>query len=479
MTRGRTSRGRARAEARRVDLRRAALPLLQGVDHGDPIVLGPQDVGEATDSTRWIEPFLAANADALRRLALTCEARAGLRGVRLELHPHSELGAVPLRAPSSRRVTAGLLVAPRFGWTSVGQVLGGVGFRVEPQVGGGPLVPGSAREVPPWVLAGPVLARLAALIRRLTRTFVETRELRRSPRGRVDWGEYARHQLPTGRWDRLPCRFPDLVDDPWTGAILRWTLRRLGQDLATSADEVVGRRLLEEVRSLLQRLGPGPFHRPGTEELRRALGDSLGSAWFTAALEAVGWVTEERGLGGARTLDGLPWSLAVDRLWESWVEAVLHDVAARTGARLEAGRTGATVRPLAWRSGPRTMGSLVPDFAVRLPGRVAWVDAKYKGHLADTRYFGWHGLSEREREAHRADLHQALAYASLSEESIVSTVLAYPVPSGEDLPEPGVAEVLRGERRVRLLLVGVPFGFRGPEERERVLRRWEDLLRPN
>jgi len=132
---------------------------------------------------------------------------------------------------------------------------------------------------------------------------------------------------------------------------------------------------------------------------------------------------------------------------------------------------------LAWQSGPRTMGHLVPDFAVRLPGHLAWVDAKYKGHLSDTRYFGWHGLSESAREAHRADLHQALAYASLAQEPIVTTALAYPVPSGEEAPEPGVAEVLTGERRVRLLLVGVPFGFQGPEERDRILLGFERLLR--
>jgi hypothetical protein len=45
-------------------------------------------------------------------------------------------GAVPLVGPTTRRVVAGILVEPRFRW---------------PAVSGSALVPGSARDVPPWI----------------------------------------------------------------------------------------------------------------------------------------------------------------------------------------------------------------------------------------------------------------------------------------------------------------------------------------
>ena len=38
----------------------------------------------------------------------------------------------------------------------------------------------------------------------------------------------------------------------------------------------------------------------------------------------MGWVAEERGLGGSKSLDGLTWDLVVDEVWEAWVDAVLR-----------------------------------------------------------------------------------------------------------------------------------------------------------
>ena len=63
--RGRTARGRARTQ--RLDLSLPpARPLIKTRDHGEPVRLDARTVGAAGD--RWIEPFLAANASALKRL---------------------------------------------------------------------------------------------------------------------------------------------------------------------------------------------------------------------------------------------------------------------------------------------------------------------------------------------------------------------------------------------------------------------------
>src|SRR5262249_7885651 len=158
-----------------------------------------------------------------------------------------------------------------FGWSSVGQVLGDVGFRVEPEVGGASLVPGSAREVPPWILAGPVVARIAAAIERLNRTFVPVMVEREGPRGTVDWNWYSKRALPTGRWTSFRCTYSDLSDDPRLMSALRWTLRRVGQDLEPASDLVIARRLLERIHDLLRRLGPGPAARPAENGLGAVL----------------------------------------------------------------------------------------------------------------------------------------------------------------------------------------------------------------
>jgi hypothetical protein len=166
-------------------------------------------------------------------------------------------------------------------------------------------------------------------------------------------------------------------------------------------------------------------------------------------------------------------------LWEAWVETLLVEVALRLGARLEVGRRRETVRPLIWKDTVRSLSHLVPDFIVRLPGRAVCVDAKYKRHLELLCARRWEGLSEAVREAHRADVHQALACAGAAPERVVDTVLVYPV-AGVGRGAAGsvsVAELSAGERRVRLLLVGLPFGFHGAGDREATLGLLEQPLR--
>ena len=107
---------------------------------------------------------------------------------------------------------------------------------------------------------------------------------------------------------------------------------------------------------------------------------------------------------------------------------------------------------------------------------MVWVDAKYKAHLQVLRRKGWNGVSDGLRDAHRADLHQALAYATLEDVDHVDSVLAYPQLSTVRDVTAAVATVASGRRRVRLLLAGIPFGFRSEDHRERSLRTWRDLL---
>ena len=101
----------------------------------------------------------------------------------------------------------------------------------------------------------------------------------------------------------------------------------------------------------------------------------------------------------------------------------------------------------------------------------------YKAHLTLLARHGWTGVSELVRNAHRADLHQALAYAALADVDRVDTVLLYPHLGQSEAPPPSaVATVAAGRRRVRLVLGGLPFGFRTPARSAAALKSWRDLL---
>ncbi len=464
MSRGRTRKGRARRE-RALLAPPAAKPLLQAEDHGREVRLDPAAIGATGD--RWIEPFLDANRSHLERLQVTprVETRGGLA---LAFRPGSRIGAVPLLSPANRRVCAGLLVRPRFRWSALGAVLSEIAFQTEPSLGGAPPVPGSARQVPAWLLASPVLRRLEALLAHRKRGFVERYEYRESPRGRVDWASWARRDVTAGRWATLPCSFTDPDDDPALIASVRWTLSRLDEELSPLRDTGPARFLLARVADLVAVVGPGAERRP------EPWNNPLGSGWLADALEAMGWVAEERGLGGSRSLDGMSWDLAIDQVWEAWVDAFARALAPRCG--LVHVHRGQTRRPLNWVSRVESMRALIPDSGLRGANRMVWLDAKYKAHLQLLGSKGWAGLDSTTRDAHRADLHQALAYAALENVDRVDSVLAYPALGSTDSRPPAVASISAGRRRVRLLLVGLPFGFRSEAQREQTMSRWRELL---
>jgi hypothetical protein len=252
-------------------------------------------------------------------------------------------------------------------------------------------------------------------------------------------------------------------------AAVRWTLRRLDDDLAGEPEIGPTRQLRSQIDSMELAVGEGPVARP-----RTGIAHTF-DEWIADAVEAMGWVAEERGLGGSRELDGLAWDLAIADVWEAWVRSFARELAPRMG--LVAVSEGAPRRPLRWQGSVTSMGSLAPDIGLARDNRIVWLDAKYKAHLTLLSRHGWAGLTEAVKSSHRADLHQALAYAALVDVDRVDTVLVYPSLYASGLPDPqAIATVASGRRRTRLVLAALPFGFATPSRRETVLQSWRELL---
>ncbi len=211
--------------------------LLRGVDCGTPIPIDPAPYIAATREPGWgayLDPFLSRNRSALHALNLEPRIVSGRDGIRLELQPGLRAGAIPLLSVVTGQVAGGIVINPRFGWPGVGQVLSATGWGSGPEFLSLPLVPGSGREVPPWVLAGPVLNRLKELLSHLRPGYIERNEVRNHPRGQIQWHTYLNRQMPTGRWHQLPCRFSELDTDSRLRQAIRWTLERLHTDLGNA-----------------------------------------------------------------------------------------------------------------------------------------------------------------------------------------------------------------------------------------------------
>jgi hypothetical protein len=446
--------------------------LYRADDNGPGIELDPAAFG-GTNEEGWgraYESFRRLNEDAFAALELTPRFESTNRGPVLTLRPAGRVGAIPLRSGTTGHVAAGFVVRPRFGWNGIGSILSNTGWQAAPHILSTALVPGSGREVPPWVLAGPVIARLRELVETLKRGFDFKQEIPHAPRGTIQWARYLRKSLPTGRWHHVPCRFPDLSTDPLLRGAIRWTLERVLQELAlVAANDRIALGLRADATRVLERLGDVTVVYPRAELIARmAGGDPLVVQTVRSGLEAIGWVRDERGLGGGRQMDGLAWWLALDQLWEDHVAATVQERVRQEGGALRLGRRGETTTPLHW-SDPvhRSLGHLVPDVVVARPSSVWIIDAKYKSHLADVDESGWRRMADELRESHRADVHQILAYTSLFDAPEITATLAYPLRHttwrrlSERAMDRVVADVYTGSRHVRLELWGLPFGTTG------------------
>ena len=463
----------ARVAPRHAGTGPAQKPLFKATDHGRGVTLAAEVFAPAQRGGGWgpfAESFLRMNESMLTKLDVKAEIGSSDTGVRVRVVPGGRAGAIPLRSAQTGNVAGGLVVEPRFGWSGVGDVLTQTGWAATPEFLEGPMVPGSGREVPPWVLAGPVLARLADLLDALRRGYHAEEEVLHRPRGRILWGRYVSESLATGRWADLPCRFPELATDPLLRRMARWGLERVRTELAlVGGRDPIARMLVALADDLLFRVRDVlPLAPRRTDLDRMATSDRLLGGVLRRGLEALGWVVEERGLGGGREMDGLSWTLPLSDLWEHYVEGLVRREAALVGGSVRVGRRRETIVPIDW-SDPshRSLGHLVPDIVVFTRSAVHVIDAKYKAHMAELDEHGWQRFTEDARESHRADIHQVLAYAALYSADEVKASLIYPLRRGtyEALARRGrdrsVAHLLHGARRVRLELRGVPFGKRG------------------
>ncbi len=449
--------------------------LYRADDNGDSVLVASRLFG-GNDAEGWgrsIESFNRLNALAFKALAITAQFETTPRGPELTLRPGGSVGAIPLRSGTTGQVVAGFIVRPRFGWSGVGSIMTNIGWHAGPSILSVPLVPGSGREVPPWVLAGPVLARLRALLDTLKRGFDFRTSTLRAPRGTIMWAQYLRRSVPAGRLHQIPSRFPDPSSDPLIRGAVRWTVERVLQELIiVGGQDRIALDLENEAMLLLQRVGDVPRVYPRPEILRRfAVGDLLVHETLRSGLDAIGWVRDERGLGGGRQMDGLAWSMSLDRLWEYFVEAKVREEARLPGGTVRSGRLGETITALHW-SDPshRSLGHLTPDIVVVRGRSVRIVDAKYKSHFAEIEENSWRRMAEEIRESHRADLHQVLAYTSLFDAEEITATLAYPLrkDTWRALKSRGLdrstADVFHAARHIKLELWGLPFGAANASE---------------
>lgn len=376
----------------------------------------------------------------------------------------SAVGAIPLVSPTTARPDYGLVVQPRFPWTGIGPMLAEMGWRVSPTPLRLPLLRRSERRVPVWVLSFMILTRLKVLLDSLDRRFELTTEERRAPRGTVDWVGYATRSLSHAKFLSLPCTFPDLRDDRLLKGAVRHTVERQLRALETQKEHgAFVHKLIEFGQQLLRRVQTVPAYLPSSTILTGWIRRPMRSEPFINGVQAIEWTIDERGLAGLSDLEGIPWTMPMDKFFEAWIETLFQIVAQRTGAQVRVGRKRETVHAMNWE--PPYLGSqksLVPDLWLEWESVTLIVDAKYKRHWEEIQHHSWVNVEQELREQHRNDLLQVLAYANLARTPRVIACLSYPCSpqSWLSLRQRGRlfhrAELTVGNRSLHLWLTAVP-----------------------
>lgn len=439
-------------------------------DQGKPTKLAPESLGLAARDKSWnnyLDSFLRANGDYLKALNIELHFSSGSDTVDLSLQANGVVGAVPLRAPDTHKTIGGIIVHPRYGWDCVGSLFSAIGWSSAPELLSYPLVPGSAHEVPPWIIGGPVVNHLEQLLKRSLPNFREVEELRTSPRGTIDWRTYSEQMLVRGKPHILPCRFSDLEADRQLQRYIRWTLEKVAAELVPSLNEdAAALDLNGRISRVLNQLADVRPQIPSHQILDKMQHMMLQKTGEDLGFTAMRWVLDERGLAGNSDLDGLSWRIVMHDLFEKWIEHLVRQWARNFGGKVTCARKYDSMAPIAWeRMTHQSLSSLIPDIVVETHDETIIFDAKYKGFLEQGDDSNWRDSLEAHRkirEDHRHDLHQVLAYSSMYKTARLVVVLVYPVRAAtwQHLAERG-KDLTLGQldgpgRQINLAIAAVP-----------------------
>ena len=416
-------------------------------------------------AARLGQHFLTRNRAILASLDVESSLSYTNSNININFQSSSTVGTVPLISPTTGRPDFSLVIEPRLGWLGLGEMLGTMGWKVLPNIMTNlPLLPRSARDIPRWVMAAIIIPRIEIILNMIQRRFEYTEEDLSHPRGTINWGAYVSHELPRMQLLRVPCRFPELINDRELRAALHYVLRVQLSSLETqrSAGYFV-LVLIDRCQKLIRMVNDVSPKAPTPKQLYSWMHVSIRNENFLKGLQAIEWTVEEKGLAGVTDLEGLPWRLSMDQFFEGWVESVVGKLAPRIGARVKVGRKQETVVPISWeKSYLGSQKSLRPDLVLEREDEVIIIDAKYKDHWEDLQAHRWTSLEDQIREAHRTDLLQVLAYSTLFNAPKITACLVYPCrkETWTSLKERGQffrrASVHSGHRQVNLVLTSVP-----------------------
>jgi McrBC 5-methylcytosine restriction system component len=428
------------------------------------LIKGDQPRDPQAMAARLVTQFIEQNRGILSNFDIQASQDYDGSAIWLVLKTGIKAGAFPLLSPTSGKPEYAMVIKPRFEWAGIGSMCAQMGWRIVPTLLKLPLISGTERKVPPWVLSSIVLIRVRALLDRLERRFELIQSIQPAPKGTVNWPDYATRKIPNAQFLQISCQYPDLRDDRALRAAVHFTLRKQLAGLESQRN-LTGAvlSLIDLCQSLIRRVAAVPPQRPSAEMLQSWLTGTLRVEAFREGVQAVEWTVEDRGLAGLADMQGLPWVLPMDTFFEAWVETLVTRLARDIGGILRTGRKKETLVPIHWDNAfSGTQKYLLPDVILECDDVTYIFDAKYKRHWEEFNTRNWVHVEKEIQEQHRQDLLQVLAYSTLKASQRVVACLIYPCQNQtwESLKRRGrlfqCGSLPAGGRNLEIILTAVP-----------------------
>ena len=347
-------------------------------------------------------------------------------------------------------------------------MLAQMGWRVTPSLLKLPLVKGTERKIPPWVLSSVILVRLKNLLDLLDRHFEIIHSEEKIPKGKINWTTYSTRSIPTANFFKIPCQYPSLIDDRELISTIHFTLKKQLASLENQRNMAgVVLVLIELCQSLLKRVSYISPRPPSPLLFTKWISGTFHTDIFRDGIQALEWVIDEKGLAGLSSIQGIPWMLSMDEFFEAWIETLTARLVRDIGGNIYVGRKRETITSIHWDIPyTGTQKYLLPDSIIEREDAVFIFDAKYKQHWEEINRLNWSEIEEDIQERHRNDLLQAIAYSTLRSEKKIVTFLIYPCQTStwESLSQRGQlfrhATIAADGRNIEVVLTAVPMSNR-------------------
>lgn len=413
---------------------------------------------------RMCDQFIRDNRGLLKDFGVSTHQKYDGQNVFLSFNSTTRIGAHPLLSPTSGKPDYGLIIKPRFEWAGLGPMLSTMGWKVVPSPLRLPLIPGTERKVPTWVISSILLNRIRILLDQLIRSFEFKETDLVAPKGSIKWDVYALRRIPAVKLLNIPCKFPDLSDDRELKSVIHFTLRKILSSLESQRSSgIYVLQLIDQCLRLVARVNSITPKPPSATMMYYWHNLPVRSEAFREGLQAIEWTVDERGLAGISDLQGLPWIMPMEVFFEAWLETIASFLIRKIGGQIRFGRKRETIIPISW--DPPYLGSqkyLLPDVVVEREDDVIILDAKYKEHWEELNFNSWSNIEEEIREKHREDILQILAYSSTSDKKSITSCIIYPC---KELTWNSMvsrnrlfhkASINAGDRKITLILTAVP-----------------------